>query len=111
MYITAAITAILACSTVAALPLPNSPSSSPEHDDFALQLLNSRKRVLEAPVEKFSFLKESEGLAPHDKFSFLIKGDLLKSDSGPHDKRGWMDLLAVPDLVSRIKSWKEDGHP
>jgi hypothetical protein len=112
MYITTAITAILACSAVAALPLPKSPLSSPEQDDFAFQLLNSRKRVLLAPVvEKFSFLKKSEGLAPHDKFSFLIKGDLLKSDYGPHDKRGFMDLLAIPDLVSRIKSWKEDGYP
>lgn len=117
MYITTAITAILACSAVAALPLPKSSLSSPEQDDFVFQLLNSRKRVLEAPiVEKFSFLQKSEGLAPHDKFSFLIKGDLLKSDyHGPHDKRGWkrgfMDLLAIPDLVSRIKSWKEDGYP
>jgi hypothetical protein len=71
------ITAILACSAVAALPLPNSPLSPPEHDDFALQLLNSRKRVLEAPVK--------------EKFSFLVKGNMLKSD-GP-------------------TPWKDDGIP
>jgi hypothetical protein len=93
MYITAAMTAILVCSTVAALPLPNSPLSPPEHDDFALQLLNSRKRVLEAPVkEKFSFLQKSEGpQAPHEKFSFLVKGNMLKTD-GP-------------------TPWKDDGIP
>jgi len=93
MYITAAVTAILACSTAAALPLPYSPLSLPEHDDFALRLLDSRKDVLKAPVEKFSFLQKSEGhaQAPHDKFSFLINGDLLKSEGR--------------------QAWKDDGIP
>jgi len=92
MYISAAITAVLACSTVAALPFPSSPLSSPRDDDFALQLLNSHKRVLAPDVEKLKFLEKSEGL------------DSKK-------KRGWFDLIAIPDLAMRIKQWKEDGHP
>jgi hypothetical protein len=109
MYITAAFTAILACSTVAALPLPSSPMSSPEHDDFALQLLDSRKRVLEAPLEaKFSSLAKSDSNGSVvEKFSFLAKS----SGHGPHEKRSLFDLLAIPDLAFRIKQWKEDGHP
>jgi hypothetical protein len=109
MYIASAITAILACSTVAALPLPNSPQSSPEHDDFAFQLLNSRKRVLELSLEaKFSSLAKSESHTPIvEKFSFFAKS----GGRGPHEKRSWFDLLAIPDLAMRIKQWKEDGHP
>jgi hypothetical protein len=109
MYIASAITAILACSTVAALPLPNSPLPSPEHDDFALQLLNSSKRVLDVPiVEKFSVLAKSN-IAP---FAEKIGTFLAKSDNhDPHEERSLFDLLAIPDLVSRIKQWKEDGHP
>lgn len=109
MYIASAITAILACSTVAALPLPNSPLPLPEHDDFALQLLNSRKRVLGEPiVEKFSVLAKSNVAPLAEKIgTILAKGD----SNGPHERRGWFDLLAIPDLASRIKQWKEDGHP
>jgi hypothetical protein len=109
MYIASAITAILACSTVAALPLPNSPLPLPELDDLALQLLNSRKRVLDAPiVEKFGVLAKNNVAPVVEKVGTF----LAKSDShGPHEKRGWGDLLAIPDLASRIKEWTEDGHP
>lgn len=91
MYIAAVFTAFVACSTVAALPTATSSMPSSEHDDFALQLPNSRKRVLESPiVEKFDFLHGSNG-------------------HGPYEKRGWLDILAVPDLAMRIKSFAESG--
>lgn len=90
MHITAAITAILACSTAAALPLSISPLSPQKHDDFALQLLKSHKRVLEPDVEF-----------------------VLKKSNGPDSimKRGWDDLLALPGFVAKIQEWSKDGHP
>lgn len=64
--------------------------------------------MLEAPIlEKFVFLKNNEDAHVLEKFNFLKHNE----GHGPHEKRGWFDLLAIPDLAFRIKQWKKDGVP